>query len=42
MQLASTITYFFEFSEAVKYKIVAIQLQRCRIDALGRVTAKLD
>lgn len=42
MQLASTITYFFQFSEAVKYKIVAIQLQRCRIDALGRVTAKLD
>ncbi len=41
-QIASTIQYDFEFAEAVKYKLVAVQLQRVRIDALGRMSAKLD
>ncbi len=40
--LASTVTYFFQFAAAVKYKIFAVQLQRCRIDSIGRVSAKLD
>ena len=41
-QIASTIQYDFEFAQAVKYKLVAVQLQRVRIDALGRMSAKLD
>ena len=41
-QIASTIQYDFQFPSAVKYKLVAVQLQRVRIDALGRMTAKLD
>ncbi len=42
MQLASTIQYDFRFDVAVKFKIVAVQLQRVRIDALGRITSTLD
>ena len=42
MQLASTITYEFEFNVACRYKIIAVQLQRVRIDQVGRVTASLD
>jgi hypothetical protein len=42
MQLASTITYEFEFSVACRYKLIAVQLQRVRIDQVGRVTASLD
>ena len=41
-QIASTISYDFEFDQAVKYKLIAVQLQRVRIDALGRMSAKLD
>ena len=41
-QIASTIQYDFTFDEAVKYKLIAVQLQRVRIDALGRMSAKLD
>ncbi len=41
-QIASTIQYDFTFAEAVHYKLIAVQLQRVRIDALGRLTAKLD
>ncbi len=41
-QLASTIQYDFRFDVAVKYKLVAVQLQRVRIDALGRITSSLD
>jgi len=37
MQLASTITYNFKFAAAVRYKLVAVQLQRVRIDALCRI-----
>ena len=40
--IASTITYDFEFATAVKYKLIAVQLQRVRIDPLGRMSAKLD
>ena len=42
MQLASTITYEFEFNVECRYKIIAVQLQRVRIDQVGRVTASLD
>ena len=42
MQLASTITHNFKFSAAVRYKLVAVQLQRVRIDALDRIVSKLD
>ena len=42
MQLASTITYEFEFSVACRYKLIAVQLQRVRIDQVGRVSASLE
>ncbi len=41
-QIASTIQYDFTFAEAVHYKLIAVQLLRVRIDALGRMSAKLD
>jgi hypothetical protein len=41
-QLASTIQYDFEFAAACRYKIVAVQLQRVRIDSTGRITATLN
>ena len=37
MQLASTITYEFEFAVACRYKIIAVQLQRVRIESGPRV-----
>ena len=41
-QLASNIQYEFTFPVAVRYKIVAIQLQRVEIDASGQMTASLE
>ncbi len=41
-QLASTIQYDFQFDAAVKWKLIAVQLQRVRIDSLGRVSSTLD
>ena len=41
-QLASTIQYDFTFSGACRFKIVAVQLQRVRIDSTGRITATLN
>ena len=42
MSLASNLSYDFRFDQAVKFKIVAVQLMRVRIDALGRLTSTLD
>ena len=41
-QLASNIQYEFSFNQAVRYKIVAVQLQRVEIDASGQMTASLE
>ena len=41
MTLVSTIQYTFEFAEAVKYKLVAVQLQRVSIGSDGKVIASL-
>ena len=41
-QLVSTISYEFEFAEAVKWKLVAVQLQRVSIQADGKVVANLE
>jgi len=41
-QLVSTISYEFYFAEAVKYKLVAVQLQRVSIQADGKVVANLE
>jgi len=41
-QLASTIQYDFTFSGACRFKIIAVQLQRVRIDSTGRITATLN
>ena len=41
-QLASTIQYDFTFAAGCRYKIVAVQLQRVRIDSTGRITATLN
>ena len=42
MSLASNICFVFEFGSAVKYKLVAISLQRVKIDAQGVLRAYLD
>ena len=41
MRLASTVDYAFTFKEAVSYKIVASQIQRVTIDAVGKLSASL-
>ena len=41
-QLASTIEYAFTFAVECRYKIIAVQIQRCKIDSVGRITASLD
>ena len=41
-QLASTIEYAFSFAVECRYKIIAVQIQRCKIDSVGRITASLD
>ena len=41
-QLASTIQYDFTFSGACRWKLIAVQLQRVRIDSTGRITATLN
>jgi len=42
MQLASKITFEFAFSVACKFRIVAVQLQRIKIDALGTIRGSLE
>ena len=42
MTLASNISFIFTFAVAVKYKLVAVQYQRVKIDANGAVRAYLD
>ena len=41
-QLASSIQYEFTFSQAVSYKIIAVQIQRVQIDGAGKMSASLD
>ena len=41
-QLASTIEYAFTFGVECRYKLIAVQIQRCKIDAVGRISASLD
>ena len=41
-RLASNIQYEFTFDQAVRYKLVAVQLQRVEIDAAGKMTASLS
>ena len=41
-QLASTIQYDFTFAGACRFKLIAVQLQRVRIDSTGRITATLN
>ena len=41
-QLASTIEYAFTFGVECRYKIIAVQIQRVKIDSVGRITASLD
>ena len=40
-QLASSIQYDFTFSQAVSYKLIAVQIQRVQIDGSGQMTASL-
>ena len=42
MQLVSTIQYEFAFAVAVKWKLIAVQMQRVRIKPDGQVRATLD
>ena len=41
-QLASTIEYAFTFNVECRYKLVVSQIQRVKIDSVGRITASLD
>ena len=41
-QMASSIQYEFTFGQAVRYKLIAVQLQRVQIDAAGQMTASLN
>ena len=42
MQLASNVSFEFTFSEAVDYRLYAVQLQRVSIDSLGLIRASLE
>ena len=42
MRLASTVDFAFTFAENVSYKIVASQIQRVTIDAVGKLSASLS
>ena len=42
MQLASQVTFEFQFAVAVDYRLYAVQLQRVNIDSLGLVRASLE
>ena len=42
MRLASTVDYAFTFAQNVSYRIVASQIQRVTIDAVGKLTASLS
>ena len=42
MTLASNIQFFFKFPVAVRYKLVAVQLQRIKIDSNGAIRSYLD
>ena len=42
MQLASNVDFAFTFATAVDYRIVASQIQRVSIDALGKIRARLE
>ena len=41
MQLASNVDFSFTFASPVRYKIVAVQIQRVSIDAVGKIRASL-
>ena len=42
MSLASNVTFEFAFAETCVYKVVAVQLQRVKIDSDGHMTASLE
>ena len=42
MQLASNVDFSFTFAAACRYRIIASQIQRVTIDALGKLRARLE
>ena len=42
MSLASNVDFEFQFAENVRYKVVAAQIQRVSIDAVGVIRARLS
>ena len=42
MQLASNVDFSFTFASACRYRVVASQIQRVTIDALGKLRARLE
>ena len=42
MQLASNVSFEFQFAANAKFKLYAVQLQRCTIDSLGLIRASLE
>jgi hypothetical protein len=41
MTLASNVDFAFTFAEAVRYRIFAVQYQRIKIDAVGKISSYL-
>ena len=42
MSLASNVHFKFTFGQNVRYRLIAVQLQRVKIDSLGIVRAYLE
>jgi len=42
MTLASNVHFKFKFKQAVRYRLIAVQLQRIKIDSLGRMRSYLE
>jgi len=42
MTNASNVDFEFQFPVAVRYRVIAAQIQRVSIDALGVIRARLD
>ena len=40
--LSSNISFEFSFAQTVRYRLIAVQLQRVKIDALGKMFAYLE
>ena len=42
MKNASNVNFKFKFDVNVRYRLIAVQLQRVKIDSLGKIRSYLD